>query len=229
MKIQFQNKLFHIVIYTILISSLSSCAISKCRYSNGFRIDLGGRSQGVVNSDKKTKYCKLKSFKKLTIQNFIPNIAVNDSVGMSTALSIPKTEKENTIFTNSLIENKVSYSSNKEKTSSKAIIKSKKIKRSENKTSVLVDVLLEILKALLYVVLLALIVVGMAYLFVGLLFLINADIGLVLVLFFLFLIATIALMALLTYLFGYEMQSYRHRTPLLNFLGSGRTSLFRIF
>jgi ABC-type multidrug transport system fused ATPase/permease subunit len=228
MKIQFQNKLFYIVIYTILVSSLSSCAISKCRYSNGFRIDLGGRSQGVVNSDKKTKYCKMKSFKKMTTQNSIPNLAVNDSVGMSPALSIPKTEKENTKFTNSLIENKVSYS-NKEKTSSKAIIKSKKIKRSENKTSVLVDVLLEILKALLFIVLLALIVVVMAYLFVALLFLINADIGLVLVLFFLFLIVTIALMVLLTYLFGYGMQSYRHRTPRLNFLGSGRTSLFRFF
>ena len=169
MKIQFQNKLFHIVIYTILVSSLSSCAISKCRYSNGFRIDLGGRSQGVVNADKKTKYCKMKSFKKMTTQNSIPNLAVNDSVGMSPALSIPKTEKENTKFTNSLIENEVSYN-NKEKTSSKAIIKSKKIKRSENKTSVFGDILLEFLKALLYAVLLALIVVGMAYLFVGLLF-----------------------------------------------------------
>ena len=209
--------------------SLSSCAISKCRYSNGFRIDLGGRSQGVVNSDKKTKYCKMKSFKKLTTQNSIPNLAVNDSVGMSPALSIPKTKKENPKFTNSLIENKVSYSMNTEKTISKAIITSKKIKRSENKTSVLGDILLEILKALLFIVLLALIVVGMAYLFVGLLFLISADLGLIFVLFLLFLFATIALMALLTYLFGYGMQSNRQRAPRLNFLGSGRTSLFRIF
>jgi len=229
MNIYNKTKLSNCLLYILILLAFSSCSISKCRYSSGFRIDLGGRKESVGNTDKKTKYCKMNSFKKFTSNNVLSSFTVSDSSKMVLSSDITKTETDNAKFKNSFFENKVYQSKSSNKVSSKTFIASKKIKSHESKASVLGDVLLEILKALLFVVLLSLIVVGMAYLFVGLLFLISADLGLIFVLFLLFLFATIALMALLSYLFGYDLGIYRPRTSRINLLGSGRTSLFRIF
>lgn len=211
------NIKFKLLINLILLVSLSSCSINKCRYSNGFNIDFGGVNETYNTIQKKTNYIKIKSLKKTKSDVPKSNIILSGFVGNYTSIYTPKVKRDSTFNTNLAIIKKSLKSKMGRKMKSNPSIDNKQLRTKERNTSVIGVILLEILKFLLYLVTVFLILTGMLYLFIALIGIISSsNLGLYLLVLFLFLILTIVLIIWVSKLFNYHSKFSRNKLRGLN-------------